>query len=212
MIDIGGNIGGIPNIYLVLLCGLPAVMILFWLWGQYRMSVRRRNIKELFKNLWKSLGQSKERFSILEQYAKENLKDIDPLMRGEVNIARRLIKRTEQLLTNAEVELAEGTNRNISAAMDMLDTPLSEVNDPLQSLVTNQSLPAIYPHQVEETIEIIFQRISKSIAKPHSSGQATTSNTELQPSPKGSIIGAGLKFFNQKTKELIGLSAKSPEE
>lgn len=212
MSDASNTILGLPTIFVVIVAAFIFIVILGVFAFYFNRNFRERRARKLFRSLMQSLEESKRRLALIERHAKEYINHIDPNVRGDLQIAKRLISCTEQMLANTELLLAEGGITNIIEVEEMLDTPLSEFYNPLQSLVTNSELPGIYPHQLEETVDIIFQRVGEEVAKASTQAKRLGFKPRSRGTTVDSLINAGIRYVNRQKRRISSGSFINPNE
>jgi len=179
----------------------------------FSRSARDKKLRKYVDVFEKSLDESRRRHQLIEKHAKNYLNDIDPQVRGELKIAKKLIDSAERAVTKAQSLLSQKTYPAlVEAEICLLDTPLTDESNPISALVTRAEMPGIYPHQMEETVDIIFQRVGEEVAKASSKAKRLGFKPRERTNTAESLLEAGVRYVNRKRRKSSSQSIEKPEQ
>jgi len=210
MFELTGDINGIPKIYLVALVACIVIALACFINLYFSRSARDKKLRAFSAALEESLDESRRRLALIEKHAKDYLSEIDSSLRGELDIAKRLIDAADTSVSKASNLLAQGTYAALIEAERVLDTPLNEDRDAVNSVVSATELPGIYPHQIEETVDIIFQRVGEEVAKASSKAKRLGFKPRSRSNTAESLLSAGVRYVNRKRRK-ASQSFQKPE-
>ncbi len=211
MIDISGDINGIPKLYIIALVACVVIATICMINLYFTRSARDKKLRSYAEAFEESIEESKRRLGLIDRHAKDYLADIDPKVRGELQIAKRLIAAAERSSAAAQSHLAKGTYGEMLEAEIIFDTPLRDDKDAMNALITRNEIPGVYPHQLDETVDIIFQRVGEEVAKASSKAKRLGFKPRTRSKTAESLVDAGVRYLNRQRRRINSKSQQRPK-